>query len=1175
MVDTPAIRKRLAQASQSTRAARRSLLDGREPQDYQQKAVLLLSEILDLLYEIREQLSGEEEKWVVAQERLDSLDDFLNYFMSTIRALEYYFQPGGVSSRHYRKSLLERTFLPRLEQFKSLILVVLQAESIEKSFTERELRNAIRRYGALETVESRAISEYDGDFYNITGPISSKNFMSLADLCNKRQQGTCQWIFQEEKYKSWLFGAQRVLYCRGPPGAGKTFLAASITDSLQRTFTTPDVAVVFLFCQVENGDEESSSISLLANILAQLVYRKRSASYCTASLYRSEEFAKGRASAKAYQNAIRAEVDHFSKIFVIVDGLDTSPEKDRILNRLQKLPNHTQLLITLRETGYAQKDDSILALAHSEDLETYISTRLDQIAGFVSLLKQYSTQEELKQAIVGQVVEKSHGLCNDAPLLQRALLHLPDSLYDAYAESMKQLASHNLYASRCIFWTLYTCRPLTVAELKTAVFFEPQNGVAQKEPSSFENILLVETAGLLEVDPMTGTVHLIHQTAREYLTGAVARVFFPTARKHLAETCLTVIMPDEVVDDCYMNQGTTSRNSKGSLHSYAATYWGYHAQEASEEEQTTQVLIGAFINKLCWRRPPVLQDYISETMGIPQQLGLGKYFADWTALHVLAFFGITGKAKRLIEKGADVNARDNQLGITPLHCAAHRGNEEMVELLLDYKAEINAICKNGNTAMHYAAEQGKRKVIKILQARRASSRVVNRQGLTALHSAIGTAYEEATVPLLIKTRSDMDFPNVITGDTALHIAIELRRQRIVLFLLEKGANPNVPNNKGLTPLQLAAKADNCEALSVLLERSAKVEVRSMLGSRALHLAASEGNWVAFDILLIGGADINAWSDNGESLLHEQSRKASDTAIASHLLEHGANLETRTSQGYTPLQCAAMSGNKAMFFFLLARGAKVDVETPKGETFLHITSPSNQESLDILKSLLELGLDVKATCSNGWTPLHQTVFMGTGAPDIEFDKTSEYIKLLLSHGADINAAALSATGETPLHLATIAPMPRPSLVSLLIDLGASVNTITHEGKTPLHLAAAQGCESIFRVLLGAGADTKIKIPTSSVENEDGGGGQTPLDIAHKHPIGALWFDDMGNLQFSAEDPQRSSLATATTIEIGSDSETDDDMRGSTLVGEEGSHWGSTLSSQIIPSTLSSQVISIIE
>ncbi|GFG22243.1 isoform 4 of ankyrin-2 [Aspergillus udagawae] len=1186
MVDTPAIRKRLAQASQSTRAARRSLLGGREPQDYQQKVVLLLSEILDLLYEIREQLSWAEEKWVVAQERLVGLNDLLNYFMSTIRALEYYFQPSGVSSRHYRKSLLERTFLPRLEQFKVLILVVLQAESMEKTFSDRELRNTIRRYGALETVKLKAVSEYDGDFYNITGPISSKNFMSLADLCNKRQQGTCQWVFQEEKYKSWLFGAQRTLYCRGPPGAGKTFLAASITDSLQRTFTTPDVAVVFLFCQVENGDEESSSISLLANILAQLVYRKRSASYCTASLYQSEEFAKGRASAKAYQNAIRAEVDRFSKIFVIVDGLDTSPEKDRILNRLQKLPEHTQLLITLRETRHAQKDDSILAMAHSKDLENYISTRLNQDAGLVSLLKQYSTQEELKQAIVGQVVEKSHGLfllarlhmdllsrCNDAPLLQRALLHLPDSLYDAYAESMKQLASHNLYASRCIFWTLYACRPLTVAELKTAVFFEPQNGVAQKQPSSFEHILLVETAGLLEVDPMTGTVHLIHQTAKEYLTGAAARVFFPTARKHLAETCLTVIMPDEVVDDCYMNQGTTPRTSKGSLLSYAATYWGYHAHEASEEEHTTQVLIGAFINKLCWRRPPVLQDYISETMDIPQQLGLGKYFTDWTALHVLAFFGITGKAKRLIDKGDDVNARDNQLGITPLHCAAHRGNEEMVELLLDHKAEINAICKNGNTAMHYAAEQGQRKVMKILQARRASSRVANRQGLTALHSAIGTAYDEATVPLLIKTRSDMDYPNVITGDTALHIAVELKRQRIVLFLLEKGANTNVLNKKGLTPLQLAAKTDNCEALSVLLERGAKVEARSMLGSRALHLAASEGNWIAFDILLIGGADINAWSDNGESLLHEQSRKASDTAIATHLLEHGANLETRTSQGYTPLQCAAMSGNKAMFFFLLARGAKVDVETPKGESFLHITSPSNQDCLDIIESLLESGLNAKATCSNGWTPLHQTVFMGTGAPDIEFDKTSEYIKLLLSHGADINAAALSATGETPLHLATIAPMPRPSLVSLLVNLGASVNSMTHEGKTPLHLAAAQGCESIFRALLDAGADTKIKVPTSAVENEDDGGGQTPLDIAHKHPTGALWFDAMGNLQFPPEDHQRGSLAT--TIEIGSDSETDDDMRGSTLVGEEGSHWGSTLSSQIIPSTLSSQVISIIE
>jgi hypothetical protein len=130
MVDTSAIRKRLAQASQSTRAARRSLLGGREPHDYQQKAVLLLSEILDLLYELREQLSWAEEKWVVAEERLDGLNDLLNYFVSTIRALEYYFQPGGVSSRHYRKSLLERTFLPRLEQFKVLILVVLQPESM-------------------------------------------------------------------------------------------------------------------------------------------------------------------------------------------------------------------------------------------------------------------------------------------------------------------------------------------------------------------------------------------------------------------------------------------------------------------------------------------------------------------------------------------------------------------------------------------------------------------------------------------------------------------------------------------------------------------------------------------------------------------------------------------------------------------------------------------------------------------------------------------------------------------------------------------------------------------------------------------------------------------------------------------------------------------------------------
>ncbi|GES61464.1 NACHT and Ankyrin domain protein [Aspergillus terreus] len=1159
MVEVSVLRGRLTQAARAVRAITRCSCGGRESQESSQKALLILSELLDLLYQVREQLGWAVEKWVTAPARLNALDEMLSCFESTVRTIEVTFQPGGVSSRTYRKGLLERTFLPRLEQYKTYFIVTLQPDSREKSLVEQQLRGSIREFLDLESTPASGDGESNSgaDFHNITSPIVSRNAISLCNVSQQRQKGTCQWIFGEEKYKAWLFGTYRTLFCTGPAGVGKTFLASSIIENIQNTFTSPEVAIVFLFCQEEKEDDQSGSTGMFTNILAQLVHRRGSASYATASLYQSESHAKGKATAKSYQNAIRSEINHFTKVFFIIDGLDMLHDKDKILNRFQKFPDQAQFLFTLRDPRHSEKDVAISVIAPRRDLETYIDSRISQDTHLTSLLRKYSPH--LKQAVIQQVIDKAHYVfllarlhldvlsrCTDASLLQRALLHLPETLNDAYADSIKQIASQN--------------RPLTVSELKSAIFFEPQNGVAQKEPSSFEQILHTDTAGILTVDPITSTVHLVHKTAKEYLTGAAARVFFPTARKHIAETCLTVITSDEVVDDCYINHGTTPRNpERSSLVNYAATYWGHHAREAPEEEQTTQVLIGAFLKKLCWRRPPANTEYLPEEASIPAQLGLGKYFPDWSALHVLAYFGIIAKALRMIEKGDDVNDQDNSMGITPLHCAAYRGNEEMVELLLDNKADINATCKDGSTAMHLATEQGHRKIMKLLLTRRANSRTANRHGVTALQLAVGTAYDEATVPMLIKSRSDMDAQNSLTGNSTLHIAVELHRSRILLFLLERGASMNVFNKQGLNPLQMAAKTNNCEAMSLLLERGAKVDICSLFGSRALHIAAMEGNWTAFDILLIGGANINAWNSEGDTLLHEQASKARTTSIAAHLLEQGANVEARSAQGYTPIQCAAMSGNKRMFFFLLDNGAKVDVQTAKGESLLHITPPSGPDYLDILIALVKLGLDVGALCSKGWTPLHQTVYVGTGSLDIEFDKTAEYIQLLLSHGADINAPAASLLREAPLHLATMATIPRPSLVSFLVVHGASVNCLTSEGKTPLHLAAERGRDSIFRALLDVGADLTIKISNGGDDDDGEEGGKTPLDIARNHPWGALWFDDQGNLLLADENFQGS---IATTIEIESDSGTDDEIGGSTLVGEEGSQWGSVSSAPVI-------------
>lgn len=187
---------------------------------------------------------------------------------------------------------------------------------------------------------------------------------------------------------------------------------SAIIDNLQRTFISPDVAVVFIFGQDE-AEEEPSSIGFLDTILAQLVYRKRTPCHATAALYKSESFEQGRASAKAFQDAIRAEVNCFARVIFVVDGVDMQADKDRLLNRLQKLPDHVQLLVTMREERYALKEDHLNVIAAKSDLDLYVGSRIEQDEGLTSLLKQYPS--ELRNAMVQQVVQKSNGLYEKAP----------------------------------------------------------------------------------------------------------------------------------------------------------------------------------------------------------------------------------------------------------------------------------------------------------------------------------------------------------------------------------------------------------------------------------------------------------------------------------------------------------------------------------------------------------------------------------------------------------------------------------------------------------------------------------------------------------------------------------------------------------------------------------------
>ena len=131
------------------------------------------------------------------------------------------------------------------------------------------------------------------------------------------------------------------------------------------------------------------------------------------------------------------------------------------------------------------------------------------------------------------------------------------------------------------------------------------------------------------------------------------------------------------------------------------------------------------------------------------------------------------------------------------------------------------------------------------------------------------------------------------------------------------------------------------------------------------------------------------------------------------------------------------------------------------------------NITAVRAWLESGADPNDTDSRGRTPLIILVDGGMVSED-----HLDVARLLLSHGADVNCAAVD--GFNPLHCCTVFPedSPRGSLIQLFLDAGVNVNAMTRDEETPLGMTlacsiwsgpdAARSCLDVVTRLLRAGA-----------------------------------------------------------------------------------------------------------
>ncbi|XP_023316956.1 ankyrin-1-like [Trichogramma pretiosum] len=319
------------------------------------------------------------------------------------------------------------------------------------------------------------------------------------------------------------------------------------------------------------------------------------------------------------------------------------------------------------------------------------------------------------------------------------------------------------------------------------------------------------------------------------------------------------------------------------------------------------------------------------------------------------------------------------------------------------------------------------------------------------------------------------------GNSTLHMIAMHGSMEVAKLQLLSGANPNLANAEGSTPLHLVCERTNVgEWLQMFLElthdkyRPLQINTQNMLGNTALHLLLCYGHTEAAELLLRLGADVNVANVEGQTSLHLICKIGyGEDFIAlffSFCDETNQTVEVnaRDRDGNTPLHLAlrfGLSSVKKVTKLLLDRGANPSAANNDGSTPLHYIC-ENYRHNDLLEMFLtktqgkEPLVEIDARDNRGETPLHLALRCNNMAE----------ARKLLTLGAD--STVVDSELATPLHLVCKSDYDRCDMAKLLFDMNRQISQINardKEGNLPLHCALEKDNIELFEWLLRKGAD----------------------------------------------------------------------------------------------------------
>lgn len=151
--------------------------------------------------------------------------------------------------------------------------------------------------------------------------------------------------------------------------------------------------------------------------------------------------------------------------------------------------------------------------------------------------------------------------------------------------------------------------------------------------------------------------------------------------------------------------------------------------------------------------------------------------------------------------------------------------------------------------------------------------------------------------LISKSPTIVDTRDLTDGHTALHIAIKKHAFRWLSYLLGKGANPNLADKHGVTPLMLASEMGDVDSVSALAQSGARVDEANDTGETPLISAVHARDIPMIRVLLAAGADPDRADNSGRNARDYAKADSAGSAILSEIARHDSDKRASKS-GHT-------------------------------------------------------------------------------------------------------------------------------------------------------------------------------------------------------------------------------------------------------------------------------------